>query len=309
MPENKLLKSIDVERNKQGAWSTFDILILLPFVYIMISVPIQYVLRVFNYYIITNYTLETLKYSAINLILHFGILIMAVSITTYIAEKRPFLSLGLNGHHRLRKYIFGFYIGFMLMTIITFLIVFLGGGKVDPSFLEVSGVKAFPTIVIMLVGWIVQGAAEEIFARGFILPKLACRFNIPIAIALSASTFALIHLFNEGPNLIPLMNLVLFGIFASLYALYEGGIVGICALHSSWNFFQGNVYGFIVSGQAPKGGSLVGIIVSDKTMINGGSFGPEGGLIVTGILMIACLWFTYLLYRKEKLGIKKNLML
>jgi hypothetical protein len=300
MEKNLLIQSAKHPRNDKGLWTLLDVFVLLPLFYIMLSIPVALVLDVVNKVDISNYTLITLRFSSGTLILQFLTMILAVWLVTMITEKRSFISYGLDGHHKLKKYIFGFYIGFMMITFVTFMILLLGGGKVDPSYLKVSGIKALPTILIMLVGWIVQGAAEEIVTRGFILSKLSYRFHIFFAVLISSTVFSLLHIGNEGIGALPLINLSLFGLFAALYSLYEEGILGICALHSAWNFFQGNIYGFLVSGQSPKGGSLIGVIASDKTLINGGEFGPEGGIIVTVVLSIAAAFMLILIIKKER---------
>ncbi len=39
------------------------------------------------------------------------------------------------------------------------------------------GLGAIPGVLIMLVGWLVQGAAEETLTRGFLLPVFGVRFG------------------------------------------------------------------------------------------------------------------------------------
>jgi len=71
-------------------------------------------------------------------------------------------------------------------------------------------------------------------------------------------------------------------------------------LHYAWNFFQGIVYGFPVSGNIVE--SFYDIDVTGATIYTGGVYGPEGGLI--GILgrfiIIILIWLAtqYLLKSK-----------
>lgn len=305
MKNNLLIQSAKHARNEKGLWTLLDVL-LLPIFYLALAIPITLVASAINKVDITNYTLLTLRFSGVTLILEFMTMILAVWLLVKVTEKRSILSVGLDGQHKLKKYAFGFYLGFMMMTFTTFFILFLGGGKVDPSFLKVSGIKALPTVMIMLVGWIVQGAAEEIVTRGFLLTKLTYRFHLFWGVLISSTFFAFLHLGNDGIGVLPMVNLVLFGLFAAFYSLYEEGIIGVCALHSAWNFFQGNIYGFLVSGSSPKGGSLIGIVASDKTLINGGDFGPEGGLIVTIVLGLSSLFMIYLLIKKQRKNVSED---
>ena len=52
-------------------------------------------------------------------------------------------------------------------------------------------------------------------------------------------------------------------------------------MHIAWNFFQGNVFGFPVSGTTSVT-SFITIQQGGPTLWTGGAFGPEGGLL--GIL-------------------------
>lgn len=70
---------------------------------------------------------------------------------------------------------------------------------------------------------------------------------------------------------------------------------GAAAIHSAWNFVQGNVFGVSVSGtgSAP---SLLGTVLSDAgTIWNGGAFGLEGGLCVTVVTLLAIAAVIFLL--------------
>ena len=87
----------------------------------------------------------------------------------------------------------------------------------------------------------------------------------------------------------------LFGVLASLYVLRRGNLWGACAIHSMWNFAQGNLFGAAVSGNR-SGPSLLraeAIASGSASLWNGGAFGPEGGLAVTLVLLagIAVLLF------------------
>ena len=84
--------------------------------------------------------------------------------------------------------------------------------------------------------------------------------------------------------------LALSGLFLGLGYLLTGELAIPIGLHITWNFFQGNVFGFPVSG-AGHGGSLLGITQGGPVLWTGGSWGPEGGLIgllalIAGSLLI-----------------------
>jgi membrane protease YdiL (CAAX protease family) len=106
----------------------------------------------------------------------------------------------------------------------------------------------------------------------------------------NALLFSLLHLGNPGVTVIALVNIFLFGLFASLLTLRRGSIWMVGALHSMWNFAQGNLFGIPVSGLVGCPSPLVTEMGEGKwqALVGGGAFGLEGGLAVTAVLAVAC---------------------
>jgi membrane protease YdiL (CAAX protease family) len=109
---------------------------------------------------------------------------------------------------------------------------------------------------------------------------------------------------NTGISILAFLNLFLFGVFASLYMIRSGSIFGVCALHSAWNFAQGNVFGIRVSGMNISHSLLQSEINYDRALTNGGEFGAEGGVAVTLALLIAIMLVVYLPQRKKETQVK-----
>src|ERR1051326_8224505 len=81
-------------------------------------------------------------------------------------------------------------------------------------------------------------------------------------------------------------NLFLFGVFASVYALAEGGLWGVSAWHAIWNWTEQDLLGFVSEG-TQHAGLISNIQIAGRTVITGGSFGPEDGLAFTAVFLIA----------------------
>jgi membrane protease YdiL (CAAX protease family) len=211
-------------------------------------------------------------------------------------EKRPFSSLGFEGSDGWLKFGRGFLVGAFLFAIPVLGMVLLGYYTSDPNY--TFNLNIVGTICLVLLGWLIQGPAEELLFRGWVLPVTAARYRPLIGIGVSALLFSLLHLSNPNVSVIAVLNLFLFGLFAALYSLAEEGIWGICGLHAVWNWVQGNIFGLEVSGLRPPGGSLLILEERGPDLITGGAFGPEGGLMITLALTVASSFLIWLSRRR-----------
>lgn len=137
--------------------------------------------------------------------------------------------------------------------------------------------------VLCPAGWC--RAAEEVLIRGWALPVIGARYKPWVGLLVSSLIFSLLHGLNPGLSTIALVNLALFGVFAGLYAIREGSLWGICAIHSVWNWVQG-IFGFRLA-EPKRAAALFEFDESGADWLTGGPFGPEGGLAVTIVLMIS----------------------
>jgi membrane protease YdiL (CAAX protease family) len=225
---------------------------------------------------------------SLQLVLAFTPIYFLVWAWLWIFERRHLWTIGLEWPGWLRKYLRGLLVGLLLFSSSVGIMALLGDAALDPTDTTPPNLAILGGALIVFAGWIVQGAAEEVLTTGFLLPVVGTRWGTRAGILLSSIIFALFHLFNPHLSIIALLNLFLFGVFTALYALQEGSMWGICAIHSIWNWAQGNLYGFEVSGQEFESSIIWNLMEVGPDWLTGGSFGPEGGLIVTGVLIVAC---------------------
>jgi membrane protease YdiL (CAAX protease family) len=210
-------------------------------------------------------------------LLTFAVLIACVCFYCRCVEKRRLATLGFRKRRAWRESLAGFAAGAGLFGAAVLLCVLTG----TLTLREPSSDGAPGWVALFLLGFLIQGLAEEVLCRGFLLVSLARRQPLPVAVLVSSLAFAAMHGLNQGVTPLALLNLALYGAFAALYLLKRGDIWGIAAFHAAWNFVQGNVFGIHVSGMAQMP-SLLSFTPSGKgTWINGGGFGLEGGLAVT----------------------------
>ncbi len=230
----------------------------------------------------------------------FGTIGIIVTVLFYCAkiEKRKLSTMGLTKKKIFSEYFLGLGVGFVMFTLVLGLNFLFGGVK----FIGVPfRAEIIPSLLLILLGFVIQGASEEILCRGYLCISVARYMPLWVGVVINSVAFSLLHLMNPGISPLALLNLFLFGVFMSVYMIRRGNLWGACAIHSIWNFVQGNVYGLRVSGTNP-GNSILQIQQTENgSLWNGGKFGPEGGLCVTFVL-IAGLLILWLFCKNQDLG-------
>ncbi len=205
----------------------------------------------------------------------------------WIFEQRHIWTTGLEWPRWLAKYLRGLLIGLLMFGTSLFILAAFGFVEVEAGGQADGGLTVVFGALVFLVAWIVQGGAEELLARGFVLPVIGVRFGPLAGVLVSSLLFMILHLLNPNLSAVGLLNLFLFGLFAALFALYEGGLWGVFAIHSVWNWAQGNLFGFEVSGTEVSGAIIFNLAETGPDWLTGGAFGPEGGVAVTAVLLFS----------------------
>lgn len=218
-----------------------------------------------------------------NLFVSFGILILVVWSWVRFFEKRSLRSLGFSKINALKKYLKGFLFGILMLTIVISVMALTGciGFQQNPRPLNINLVGVF---LLMLIGYIVQGAAEEILMRGWQFQVIAARYKPWLGALISSTLFALLHGTNNGISILAILNLLLFAILLLFLILKDKSIWGACGWHTAWNWAMENVFGLKVSGTEGLG-SIFNLMTDGPNYITGGNFGPEGSIITTFVLI------------------------
>lgn len=170
-------------------------------------------------------------------------------------------------------------LGFIVATLI------IGGGfylLLKMGEIRITKIHFFgrATLIYNIIFFIIVAIAEEVSFRGYILGRLLrTKLNKLVALCISAALFMLMHGANDHITFIPIVNLFLAGLLLGSVYIYTKNLWYSISLHFFWNFLQGPIFGFSVSGTDTS--SIFRIKTSADTLINGGSFGFEGSLICT----------------------------
>lgn len=199
---------------------------------------------------------------------------------------------------------FGLALGALLMVLIFAVELAMGWVTVTTYFENQMTQTSFVIGMLeSLLLFVCVGIYEEMLARGYQLRNLAeglnftklggARGGLILAYLLSSSMFGLYHLANANTTWISTLNLIIAGLFLGLGYVLTGDLAISIGLHITWNFFQGCVFGFPVSGGG-AGVSFIGIQQGGPVLLTGGAFGPEAGLVGIGAIFIGCaviLWY------------------
>lgn len=225
-----------------------------------------------------------------------GQLIVLLSITSsvYLArrvlDRRSFLSLGLHwSREAVTDLVAGFFIPALMMGMIYLLEWAVGWLSFESFAWQTIGIgQVVEGTALMLVTFLIVGWQEELIGRGYWLQNITAGTNAFWGVLLSSGFFALAHLGNPNVSWVAILGLVLAGIFLAYAYLRTRQLWLPIGLHIGWNFFEGTVFGFQVSGLS-EFPHLIRQVVRGPVLITGGQFGPEAGLIVVPALLLGAL--------------------
>lgn len=235
--------------------------------------------------------------------------LVAIAIPVMLARRffdhRSFTSLGLSWSRRAAWDILaGFLISGISLTLLFGIYWGMGWLKVEGfAWQNESWTNLLAGVGIMFLVWALTAMGEELQVRGYWLQNLEDGLNLPWAFILSSLFFAAMHFANQGFSLLAFLGLFV-GSFDLAYGYIRTRQLWLpIGLHLGWNFFEGTIYGFQVSGLegAPR---LLLQSVAGPELWTGGGFGPEAGLL----MLLAVAVDVGLIYIYIKNADKHNLL-
>ena len=217
-----------------------------------------------------------------------GAAVVVVVAFRRLVDRQTVTSLGFSLEGKLVDTAVGAAIGVLLMAAGTGILVATGTVTVDAM------AAHLPTMVAYLVLFFIAALNEELIFRGYVLTNLMGSCNKYLALLLSAIPFAIIHFTPSSVQLVPALNLLLAGLFLGVYVMHRRNLWFPIAMHVTWNFFQGPVFGFNVSGYDLSG--VFKTTIAGHPLLTGGDFGFEGSVVCTGLLVVSTIAL-HLIYR------------
>ena len=141
----------------------------------------------------------------------------------------------------------------------------------------------------LIVGLVVAALAEELGFRGYPLRRLSDALGVIPALLLLSIVFGLVHIGNPSASVFGTVNVVLAGVWLAIAFFSSGGMGLAWGAHFGWNA------GLAILFDAPVSGYRFEVPVVEYTpgahaWVDGGAFGPEGGIASTIALLGGILW-------------------
>jgi hypothetical protein len=203
-------------------------------------------------------------------------MLAATWLMTRFVDHRPFRSIGFAGGRILRDLSAGLLLG------TGWLGASLGGAWAAGWLTPERGVAiSVPALLGASASVLFNVVTQQLLLCGYILQTIYTRTKPLVALSVSALLFAAYHAGAFHGAWLPTINVFGAGLlFAAAYRK-TGNLWLPIGIHFAWNSLLGPVLGLTVSGSTGLGGGWRMFTLEGPAVLTGGSFGLEGGLIVT----------------------------
>lgn len=213
---------------------------------------------------------------------------------TRFIDHRPFLTIGLAFDHVGRDFVVGLVVGSVWLGVSVG--TAWGAGWASPV---VPIGFAWPALVGAAIAMLFNVVAQELLLCGFIFQTIRRQSNVVIAIGVSAVLFAGYHAGAFHGEWLPVVNVFAAGLLFCLAYVITNNLWLPISIHFAWDVLLGPVLGLTESGNSGLGGGWKMFDVKGPAIFTGGTFGLEGGLIVT--LTVSIFIASMYLFQRQKI--------
>lgn len=143
-------------------------------------------------------------------------------------------------------------------------------------------------LVISASSYLLSAFMEELLTRGLLLSGLILVLRTrSVAVLVMAGIFGLLHAANPHATLLSVFSNAMGGVVYAIAFLGSKRLWLGTGVHFAWNYVQGPILGFPVSGGSAPWGGLLSQSITGPTWLTGGAYGPEGGLIAIAFRVVA----------------------
>lgn len=178
----------------------------------------------------------------------------------------------------LKGFLKGTALGVVILAICAGILALIGSVAFSPGKISLG------LFFYYMLYFLVIAIFEELFFRTYPLFVFAESYPIVIAVLINGVLFGFLHALNPGFTWLAMINITLAGVLFSLFTLYHRSINWAIGIHMGWNFTQGILFGYKVSGTDTP--SVLIAKPLGVAYLSGGGFGIEGSIVCTIVLAI-----------------------
>ena len=189
----------------------------------------------------------------------------------------------------------GFGVGFGFFVCVVLIMMLFGLYHIDSI-----GTDKPLQIVSAFFLFLLVGTGEEILFRGVLFRWIDEKWGFVAALTVSSVLFGFIHAFEPNATLWSSFAIAVeAGLLLGAAYKYSGTLWLPIGIHWAWNFTEGNIFGFEVSGN-DAGASLLKSTVSGPDWLTGGAFGAEASVIPILLGLLLSAWYIWKTVRRNR---------
>lgn len=204
-----------------------------------------------------------------------SIALFIYAVWTNLTEHRPITELDLN---RIWKdQALGLLLGVLYFGAVVGMMALAGSYTITSARFNLM-----PQLTAFMLFYVVA-VFEEIIFRGVVFRLIDDRWNTALALIISAVLFGALHYWNPGASLWSSCAIAIeAGLLLGAAYKHFGTLWLPIGIHWAWNYVQGNVLGFAVSG-VQTSDKIFSPIITGSDWITGGAFGAEASVPAVGV--------------------------
>ena len=181
----------------------------------------------------------------------------------------------------------GFGIGIAYFILVTGFMALVGGYRVGSVSWD------WNALARNLFMFLVVAVGEEVLFRGIVFRMIDDQWGTAVSLIASALIFGFVHIGNDNATVWSSLAIAIeAGLLLAAAYKWSGTLWLPIGIHWSWNYFQGPVFGFAVSGNGTP--SLISPVIQGSDWLTGGSFGAEASIPALVLGMALAIVFLYI---------------
>ncbi len=187
----------------------------------------------------------------------------------------------------------GLLIGCLFFVVVVGIMILVGCGSL------ITGSYTWNEQFVSLTLFLSVAVGEEIINRGILFRFIDERWNVWAALIISSFIFGILHLPNDGATWWSCIAIAIeAGLLLGAAYKYSGSLWLPIGIHWAWNFVQGHVFGFSVSGNKLEN-SFFKTVTNGPDILTGGAFGAEASIISVVVGLSVSIFFIYLFVKRR----------